>query len=78
MPAWRSSRVKKDEVTSSAEIVAQAKKEIPVPNVVNGGMTHNNAVPLVKQGTDMVAAISSVDIAADPERVARECAALFT
>jgi len=71
------SRVKKYEVTTPPEIVAQAKKEIPVPNVVIGGMTQENAVPLVKQGADMVAAISSVYMVDDPEAAAREFARLF-
>jgi len=71
------SRVKKYEVTTAPEIVAQAKKEIPVPNVVIGGMTQENAVPLVKQGADMVAAISSVYMVDDPEAAAREFARLF-
>ncbi|OWW19319.1 thiamine phosphate synthase [Noviherbaspirillum denitrificans] len=71
------SRVKKYEVTTQPEIVAQAKKEIPLPNVVIGGMTQENSVPLVKQGADMVAAISSVYLADNPEEAARGFARLF-
>lgn len=71
------SRVKKYEVSTSPEIVAQAKAEIPLPNVVIGGMTPENAAPLVAQGTDMVAAISSVYMAADPEAAARRFTELF-
>lgn len=71
------SRVKKYEVSTPPEIVAQAKTEIPLPNVVIGGMTPENAAPLVAQGTDMVAAISSVYMAADPEAAARRFAELF-
>lgn len=71
------SRVKKYEVSTPPEIVAQARKEIPVPNVVIGGMTQENAVPLVKQGADMVAAISSVYMTEDPEAAARGFARLF-
>jgi thiamine-phosphate pyrophosphorylase len=40
-------------------------------------MTHENAVPLVAQGADMVAAISSVYMAADPEAAARGFVTLF-
>jgi thiamine-phosphate pyrophosphorylase len=72
------SRVKKYEVTTQPEIVAQAKREIPLPNVVIGGMTHQNSVPLIAQGADMVAAISSVYMTDDPEAAARTFAALFT
>lgn len=71
------SRVKKYEVTTSPEIVALAKAQIPLPNCVIGGMTHENAAPLVARGTDMVAAISSVYLAQDPEAAAREFANLF-
>jgi thiamine-phosphate pyrophosphorylase len=71
------SRVKKYEVSTQPEIVAQAKKEIPLPNVVIGGMTLQNSVPLVGQGADMVAVISSVYMVDDPESAARGFAALF-
>lgn len=71
------SRVKKYEVSTAPTIVAQAKDEIPLPNVVIGGMTHENAMPLVGHGADMVAAISSVYMAEDPEAAARRFAALF-
>lgn len=71
------SRVKKYEVTTSPEIVAQAKKDIPLPNVVIGGMTQQNAVPLIAQGADMVAAISSVYFESDPEAAARAFVKLF-
>ncbi len=71
------SRVKKYEVSTPPEIVAQAKAEIPLPNVVIGGMTPENAAPLVAQGTNMVAAISSVYMATDPEAAARRFTELF-
>lgn len=71
------SRVKKYEVTTPPEIVAQAKKDIPLPNVVIGGMTQQNAVPLIAQGADMVAAISSVYFEDDPEAAARAFVKLF-
>jgi thiamine-phosphate pyrophosphorylase len=71
------SRVKKYEVSTPPEIVAQAKREIALPNVVIGGMTQENAVPLIAQGADMIAAISSVYFADDPEAAARAFVALF-
>ena len=71
------SRVKKYDVSTPPEIVAQAKAEIPLPNVVIGGMTPENAAPLVAHGADMVAAISSVYFADDPEQAARRFADLF-
>ncbi|MFC3109788.1 thiamine phosphate synthase [Undibacterium arcticum] len=71
------SRVKKYPVTTPFDIVSQAKAQIPLPNVVIGGMTQENAAPLVAYGADMVAAISSVYLADDPEAAARGFAELF-
>lgn len=71
------SRVKKYPVTTSPDIIKQAKAEIALPVIVIGGMTSQNAEPLVKQGADMVAAISSVYMAGSPERAARAFADLF-
>lgn len=71
------SRVKKYEVTTQPSIVAQSKAEIALPVVVIGGMTRDNAAPLVGQGADMVAAISSVYQAGNPQSAARGFADLF-
>jgi thiamine-phosphate pyrophosphorylase len=71
------SRVKKYPVTTPPDIIAQSKAGIPLPTVVIGGMTQENAAPLVASGADMVAAISSVYMAADPEAAARGFARLF-
>lgn len=71
------SRVKKYPVTTPPAIIAQSKLEIPLPNCVIGGMTPENSVPLIAQGADMVAAISSIYLADDPQAAAREFAALF-
>lgn len=71
------SRVKKYEVTTPPSIVAQSKAEIPLPVVVIGGMTRDNAQPLVAQGADMVAAISSVYQAGSAQLAARAFADLF-
>jgi thiamine-phosphate pyrophosphorylase len=71
------SRVKVYEVSTSPQIVARAKLQLRVPVVVIGGMTAENARPLVGIGADMVAAISSVYLAAEPFAAAREFANLF-
>ena len=71
------SRVKKYEVSTPASIVSKAKAELTVPVCVIGGMTPENAKPLVKEGADMVAAISSVYSAADIATAVREFAAHF-
>jgi len=71
------SRIKKYPVTTPFEIVAQSKKEIPLPTVVIGGMTIENCRPLIAAGADMVAAISSVYLTESPEQAAREFRELF-
>jgi thiamine-phosphate pyrophosphorylase len=54
------SRVKKYPVTTAPELIAQVASQFALPVVVIGGMTPENAAPLVAQGAHMVAAISSV------------------
>ena len=54
------SRVKQYAVTTRAEILDQARVAIHVPTVVIGGMTPQNAAPLVALSASMVAAISSI------------------
>jgi thiamine-phosphate pyrophosphorylase len=71
------SRVKKYEVSTPASIVSKAKSELTVPVCVIGGMTPENAKPLVREGADMVAAISSVYSAADIAAAVREFGAIF-
>ena len=71
------SRVKKYEVSTPASIVSKAKSELTLPVCVIGGMTPENAKPLVQEGADMVAAISSVYSAEDIATAVRDFAALF-
>ena len=72
------SRIKKYPVTTELDIVAQMKKEIPsLPSVAIGGITLENAVPLVNHGVDMISVISSVYFADDPEAAARAFCQLF-
>jgi thiamine-phosphate pyrophosphorylase len=71
------STVKKYAVTTAPDIILEAKATLSVPVVVIGGMTTENARPLVARGADMVAAITSVVLAPDPYSAAREFAGLF-
>ncbi|MFT5591170.1 MAG: thiamine-phosphate pyrophosphorylase [Bradyrhizobium sp.] len=71
------SRVKQYPVTTAPEIVAQARALVDLPVVVIGGMTVDNARPLVLQGAHMVAAISSVYGATDPRHAAIQFDGLF-
>lgn len=71
------SLVKQYPVTTKPEIVELARAELHLPQVVIGGMTVELARPLVERGADMVAAISSVYNAEQPEQVVRDFIALF-
>jgi thiamine-phosphate pyrophosphorylase len=71
------SRVKKYEVTTPPSIVREAKSTVGRPVCVIGGMTVDNARPLIEEGADMVAVISSVYFAEDPQAAAAQFAALF-
>lgn len=71
------SRVKKYEVSTPVDIITRAKQQLPVPVVVIGGMTQENSVPLIKAGSDMVAAISSVYMTDDPQAAAKGFVDLF-
>lgn len=71
------SRVKKYDFKTPVEIVSQAKAVLTVPVVVIGGMTQENSLPLIAEGADMVAAISSVFMADDVEAAARQFADAF-
>lgn len=48
-----------------------------LPRVAIGGITPDNAGPLVAAGADLIAVISGVFAAADPAAAARACAAFF-
>lgn len=71
------SLVKQYPVTTDPDIVLQAKREIALPCVVIGGMTPENAAPLVTRGADLVAAISSVYLADDVTISVRKFNELF-
>ena len=72
------SKVKQYPVTTSQDIVSWAKDAIALPCVVIGGMTADNAAPLVARGADMVAAISSVYGAPQIDVAVQDFARLFS
>ncbi len=72
------SRVKKYDVTTPVDIVSRAKRELSVPVCVIGGMTPDNSRPLVDEGADLVAAISSVYQHDLPAEAASAFARLFS
>lgn len=72
------SRIKKYPVTTELDIVKQMKQEMPeLPSCAIGGIDHENAVPLVERGIDMISVISSVYFADDPEAAARVFAEMY-
>lgn len=71
------SRVKRYAVTTPPAIVAHARAAMDAPCVVIGGMTPQNAAPLVEHGAQMVAAISSVYSAEDVAAAVRAFKVLF-
>ncbi|MEW6023709.1 MAG: thiamine phosphate synthase [Pseudomonadota bacterium] len=71
------SPVKKYTFVTEPALLTQARAELALPLVVIGGMTPQNAAPLVARGADMVAAITGVYAEADPEEAARRFGALF-
>jgi thiamine-phosphate pyrophosphorylase len=70
------SRVKKYPVTTPLSMLADARA-LGVPVVAIGGITAQNAQPLIDAGADAVAVISGVFAAPDPEAAARSIVALF-
>ncbi|MEM8511547.1 thiamine-phosphate pyrophosphorylase [Massilia sp. MP_M2] len=72
------SPVKKYTFVTAPALLGQARAEFALPLVVIGGMTPENAAPLVARGADMVAAITSVYGAADPQTAAHAFGSLFS
>lgn len=72
------SLVKQYAVTTAPAILEQARATITLPRIVIGGMSPENAAPLVARGATMVAAISSVYLAPDPAAAVAQFNALFS
>ncbi|MGB9992516.1 thiamine phosphate synthase [Pseudoduganella rhizocola] len=71
------SRVKRYDFVTSPEILDRARVMLRVPCVVIGGMTPENARPLVQRGAHLVAAISSVYGAEDTPQAVTAFRRLF-
>lgn len=71
------SRVKPQAVSASMDLLREARKKLSLPLCAIGGITADNAAPLVEAGADMLAVISDVFAAADVEAAARRYAPLF-
>jgi len=62
---------------ATLDLLSEAKP-LGLPLVAIGGITPDNAPPLIEVGADFLAAISGVFAQADPEAAARHYAALYT
>ncbi len=71
------SPVKKYTFVTPPELIDVWRSRVALPMVVIGGMTPHNAAPLVARGASMVAAITSVYGADDPDAAVRAFCALF-
>ncbi|WP_332848521.1 thiamine phosphate synthase [Massilia sp. S19_KUP03_FR1] len=71
------SPVKQYDFVTQPGLLNHARATLSLPLVVIGGMTAINAAPLVAHGASMVAAITSVYGAADPQGAARDFTGLF-
>lgn len=71
------SRTKPGAPPASPAVLEQARAAIQVPVCVIGGLTPDNAAPLVAAGASLVAAVGGVFDAPDIESAARRYAQLF-
>ena len=62
----------------AAPDLLRAAKPLGLPLVAIGGITPDNARPLLEAGADFLAVVSGVFGTADPEAAVRRYAALFT
>ena len=75
--AFFPSTVKPEAVTANVELLRRARAEINVPLVAIGGITAQNASPLVAAGADALAVISALFEAADIRAAANDFAKFF-
>lgn len=73
-----STPTKPDREPTSIEILNQAVELINIPIFAIGGITKNNAKPILDTGVEGIAVITSVFGSSDPETAARELANLVT
>ncbi len=62
---------------SGLDLIRRAKAQLSIPVVAIGGITPDNAAPLIDAGVDMLAVIHGIFGQADPEQAARRYTQLF-
>ncbi|OYY75552.1 MAG: thiamine-phosphate diphosphorylase [Gammaproteobacteria bacterium 28-57-27] len=75
--AFFPSQIKPDAVPATLELLGMARQKLHVPICAIGGITAENAAPLVTAGADMLAVISDVFAAPDIEAACRRFAPWF-
>ena len=71
------SSTKPDAVRVTVQCLASVRSRINVPVVAIGGITAANAAPVVAAGADLLAVISEIFGADDPEAATRKLSSLF-
>lgn len=64
-------------VAADKDLIVRARRELDLPVACIGGITADNAAPLVAAGADWLAVITDVYGAADPQQRAARFAALY-
>ena len=59
------------------DLIRQAKAQLSIPVVAIGGITPDNAAPLIDAGVDMLAVVHGIFGQADPEKATRRYTQLF-
>lgn len=72
-----SSSVKPQAVRATPDLLRQARRHLTIPIVAIGGITADNAAPLIAAGADLLAVISDVFGRRDIRAAAARLAALF-
>lgn len=76
--AFFPSAVKPGAVKAELPLLQAARRELQVPIVAIGGITHQNGAALIEAGADALAVISALWDAPDIERAARDFSNLFS
>ena len=75
--AFFSSPTKPDAKIVSLSELTRAKQQLAIPVCAIGGITVDNAPPLIKSGVDMIAVISGIFSQADIKQASNKLATLF-
>jgi thiamine-phosphate pyrophosphorylase len=76
--SFYASTIKPAAVNADLALLQQARQRFSAPLVAIGGITRQNARPLIAAGADMVAVISDLFAAVDIQQAAHDFSALFS